>query len=51
MTSWSRPSEPELSEVEALAIRPENRRYFFDRLENPNWVSASGAARLFRGTA
>ncbi|WP_420443123.1 hypothetical protein [Candidatus Poriferisodalis sp.] len=39
MTSWSRPSEPELAEVEALAIRPENRRYFFDRLENPNWVS------------
>lgn len=39
MTSWTDPSESQLAEVEALAIRPENRRYFFDQLENPNWVS------------
>ena len=39
MNTWNQPSESELAEVEALAIRPENRRYFFDRLENPGWVS------------
>ena len=39
MNAWSLPSETQLAEIEALAIRPENRRYFFDRLENPNWVS------------
>ncbi|MCY4516163.1 MAG: hypothetical protein OXB99_02870 [Acidimicrobiaceae bacterium] len=49
MTSWSRPSESELAEVEALAIRPENRRYFFDRLENPNWVSPLAQRGYFGG--
>lgn len=39
MNTWSRPAERELDAVETLAIRPENRRYFFDRLENPNWVT------------
>ena len=36
--AWYSPTEDELAEVRAFVIRPENRRYFFDRLENPNWV-------------
>ncbi len=30
-----------------LAARPENRAYFFDRLENPEWVSPLAAAGFF----
>ena len=37
---WLAPSDSELDQVAALAIRPENRPYFFDRLENPTWVTA-----------
>jgi hypothetical protein len=38
------PTDDDLRKVSALAARPENRAYFFDRLENPEWV-----APLFEG--
>lgn len=39
MRSWAQPTADEIRRVEALAARPENRAYFFDRLENPLWVA------------
>lgn len=38
MTSWAPPTAEELDRLAVLSARPENRAYFFDRLENPNWV-------------
>ena len=40
MNNWIAPSDAELDQVAALATRLENRTYFFERLENPEWVSA-----------
>src|SRR5215218_8583312 len=36
--SWAPPTAEELDRLAVLSARPENRAYFFDRLENPNWV-------------
>ncbi len=47
MTNWNAPSDAELDQVAALATRLENRTYFFDRLENPEWVSALARRRAF----
>ena len=44
---WSTPTDSELDQVAALAIRPENRPYFFDRLENPTWVTALAGRGYF----
>jgi hypothetical protein len=38
MRSWAPPTANELDRLPALCARPEGRAYFFDRLENPNWV-------------
>jgi hypothetical protein len=38
MPSWALPTPKELDRVAVLCARPENRAYFFDRLDNPNWV-------------
>lgn len=47
MSDWTPPSATALNQVAALATRPENRAYFFDRLENPEWVSALGRRGVF----
>lgn len=39
MKSWALPTAEELDRVAVLCAREENRAYFFDRLENPNWVA------------
>ncbi len=39
MNNWIAPSDSELDQLAALAVRPENRVYFFDHLENPTWVT------------
>jgi hypothetical protein len=49
MRSWAQPTADEISRVQALAGRPENRAYFFDRLENPLWVRALTEAGFFAG--
>jgi hypothetical protein len=38
MRSWAPPTAEELDRLAVLCARPEARAYFFDRLENPNWV-------------
>ena len=40
MNDWTAPSDADLDHVTALATRIQNRAYFFERLENPEWVSA-----------
>ena len=50
MSDWTPPSPAELDQQAALAIRPENRAYFFDRLENPEWVSALSRRGVFDAT-
>lgn len=44
MKSWNPPTAEQLQKVAVLAARSEGRAYFFDRLENPEWVAA-----LFEG--
>lgn len=38
MKSWAQPTADEIERVAVLSARPENRAYFFDRLDNPLWV-------------
>ncbi len=47
MRSWAQPTADDISRVQALAARPENRAYFFDRLENPLWVVPLADAGFF----
>ena len=47
MSDWTAPSRAELDQLAALATRPENRAYFLDRLENPEWVSALAGRGVF----
>ena len=47
MNDWTVPSDTDVDQVSALATRPENRTYFFDRLENPEWVSALARRGFF----
>jgi hypothetical protein len=39
MKSWTPPTAEELDRVAALSARSENRAYFFERLDNPEWVA------------
>lgn len=39
MSDWSPPDDAQLALLQAQAARQENRTYFFDRLENPEWVA------------
>lgn len=47
MRSWSLPTGEDVERLVALASRPENRAYFFDRLENPKWVPALAEKGFF----
>ena len=40
MTSWQKPTANQISRVRLQALRPEEERYFFARLENPLWIDA-----------
>ena len=44
---WTVPSEADVDQVVVLAARLENRTYLFDRLENPEWVSALDGRGFF----
>ena len=47
MNDWTVPSEADVGQVVAHAAWLERRTYFFDRLENPEWVSALGKRGFF----
>ncbi|WP_323670773.1 hypothetical protein [Candidatus Poriferisodalis multihospitum] len=38
MSAWIPPDDAQLARLQAQAARQENRTYFFDRLENPEWI-------------
>jgi len=38
MTSWTTPTPEQIEKAIALLAQPEQRRYFFDRLNNPHWL-------------
>ncbi len=38
MSAWTTPNDAQLAQLQAQATRRENRAYFFDRLENPEWI-------------
>lgn len=47
MNDWTVPSEADVDQVVVHAARLERRTYFFDRLENPEWVSALAERGFF----
>jgi hypothetical protein len=47
MRSWAPPTADELDRLAVLCARPEGRTYFFDRLENPNWVRDLAKRQFF----
>ena len=47
MNDWTAPTDAQLAQLKVLATRFENRTYFFDRLENPKWVSALADEGVF----
>jgi hypothetical protein len=47
MRSWAPPTADELDRLAVLSARPEGRAYFFDRLENPNWVRDLAKRKFF----
>ncbi len=38
MQSWKKPTPEQIDRVLALIVRKEHYRYFFDKLENPEWI-------------
>ncbi len=47
MSAWTPPDDAQLALLQAQAARQENRTYFFDRLENPEWVEPLGELGFF----
>jgi hypothetical protein len=46
MKSWKKPTPEEVDKVIPLLLHEQQRRYFFDRLENPEWLELL-SQRLF----
>lgn len=47
MRSWNQPTAEDLTALASLAGRPESRAYFFDHLQNPEWVTALDEVGFF----
>ena len=47
MSDWIPPSDAQLDQLAAHAARAESRAYFFDRLQNPEWVPALAKRGVF----
>lgn len=39
MPSWKTPTPEQIERAISLLARPEQRRYFFDKLQNPSWLT------------
>jgi hypothetical protein len=48
MRSWKTPTPEQVDKAIALLAHPEQRRYFFDRLENPHWLEPLKQKGFFR---
>src|SRR5450759_4216171 len=47
MPSWKTPTNEEVERAITLLARPEQRRYFFDKLQNPRWITSLEAHSFF----
>ena len=47
MPSWKTPTNEEVERAITLLARPEQRRYFFDKLQNPRWIKPLEAHSFF----
>ena len=47
MNDWAAPSVADLRELAKLVARYESREYFYDRLQNPEWVPALAQRGVF----
>ncbi len=47
MESWKTPTPEQVTKAVALLGRPGQRRYFFDRLENPLWINPLKKKKFF----
>src|SRR6266851_5441440 len=48
MKSWEKPTADEVSQAIALLAQPTHRRFFFEKLENPEWVKPLFERGVFR---
>jgi hypothetical protein len=48
MKSWKKPTPEQVTKAVALLGRAEQYRYFFDRLDNPEWISHLSAKGFFQ---
>jgi len=48
MQSWKKPTPEQVDKAVALLVYYEHYRYFFDRLENPEWVEPLWERGFFR---
>lgn len=47
MTSWKKPTTEEVEKAVALLAHHEHQRYFFERLNNPEWLESLDKAGFF----
>jgi hypothetical protein len=48
MKSWAKPTTEQVVKAIGLLARPEHNRYFFERLENPQWIEPLTERGFFR---
>lgn len=48
MKSWNKPTPEQVDQAVALLVHAEQYRYFFDRLENPEWLEPLRQKGFFR---
>src|SRR5215210_657932 len=48
MRSWQTPTPEKVSRAVALMVRAEQRRYFFDTLQNPAWLKPLDSKGFFK---
>lgn len=48
MKSWKTPTTEQLEKAIALMAHGEHRRYFFDKLDNPNWIPLLKSKGFFK---
>ena len=46
--SWKKPTPEQVKKTLALLVHPQQRYYFFDRLENPQWIEELKNQKWFK---
>ncbi len=50
MQSWTQPTQEQIEQVIVALAHPAQRRYFFDKLDNPEWITPLTNAGFFKNT-